>query len=133
MELFTLGLNDPNTGKPNYTQADVENSARALTGWQPTTSAPFVGTFNQGLWDQTDKTFLGNTGTSWKLFDIIGFIFEQPTSASAKLLGTPTGFPKDILPRTGLGEKIYKEFVYYDPAVTERNSTVVRCNGDADA
>ena len=101
MELFTLGLNDPNTGKPNYTQTDVENSARALTGWQPTTSAPFVGTFNQGLWDQTDKTFLGQTG-NWALSDIIKIIFEQ---------GTPAGYTSAYW----ACQKIYKEFVYYVP------------------
>jgi uncharacterized protein (DUF1800 family) len=101
MELFTLGLNDPITGKPNYTESDVQNSARALTGWQPSTTSPFVGQFNPSLHDTTNKTFLGQTG-NWALSDIIKIIFEQ---------GTPAGYTSAYW----ACQKIYKEFVYYVP------------------
>ncbi len=33
MELFTCGPKDVVTGKPNYTETDVQESARAFTGW----------------------------------------------------------------------------------------------------
>jgi uncharacterized protein (DUF1800 family) len=101
MELFTLGLNDPKTGKPNYVELDVQNSARSLTGWQPSTTAPFIGQFNPSLHDTGTKTFLGQTG-SWALSDIINIIFEQ---------GTPPGYTSAYW----ACQKIYKEFVYYVP------------------
>src|SRR5262245_2766137 len=52
MELFTLGLG-------NYTESDVQESARALTGWK------VVGEqfrFDQKLHDDGTKTILGSTG-----------------------------------------------------------------------
>ena len=105
MELFTLGLFDPKSSPtnpvPNYTESDVQNSARALTGWQPTTSAPFIGQFNPSLHDTGTKTFLGQTG-NWALSDIINIIFEQ---------GTPAGYTSAYW----ACQKIYKEFVYYVP------------------
>ncbi|MCS6803630.1 MAG: DUF1800 domain-containing protein [Acidobacteriota bacterium] len=33
LELFSLGVNDPITGEPNYTEVDVRQASRALTGW----------------------------------------------------------------------------------------------------
>ena len=101
MELFTLGLFDPKTGKPNYTESDVQSSARALTGWQPSTSAPFIGQFNPSLHDTSNKTFLGQTG-KWALQDIINIIFEQ---------GTPAGYTAAYW----ACQKLYQEFVYYVP------------------
>jgi uncharacterized protein (DUF1800 family) len=101
MELFTLGLFDPKTGKSNYTEQDVQNSARALTGWIPTTTAPFVGQFNPSLHDTTSKIFLGQTG-NWALANIIDIIFEQ---------GTPAGYNAAYW----ACQKIYQEFVYYVP------------------
>jgi uncharacterized protein (DUF1800 family) len=114
MELFTLGINFPGTSTPNYTQIDIENSARALTGWRPTTTDPFVGQFNNALHDTTNKTFLGQTG-NWTLQDILNIIFEQPTTASASLLGLPTGFPQGYTSAYWACQRMYKEFVYYVP------------------
>ncbi len=116
MELFTLGLNDPKTGKPNYSEDDVQNSARALTGWQPTQTGPFVGNFNIGLHDTTPKTFLGHTG-NWALSDILGFIFEQ---------GTPAGYTAAYL----VCQKLYQEFVYYKPnaSIVDAMATVMLAN-----
>jgi uncharacterized protein (DUF1800 family) len=106
MELFTLGLLDPhvgtsNYGQPNYTETDVQNSARALTGWSPTTTAPFVGQFNAAMHDSTSKTFLGQTG-NFALQDILNIIFEQ---------GTPAGYSSAYF----LSQTIYTTFVYYNP------------------
>ncbi len=120
MELFTLGINFPNTTTPNYTQADVEANAQALTGWQPTITTPFVGQFNSALHDTTSVTFLGQTG-SFDLTDVINIIFSQPTSSPvyppAPAGGTApgTGFPEGYTAAYWACQTIYKEFVYYDP------------------
>lgn len=122
MELFTLGLNDPKTGKPNYTETDIQNSARALTGWLPsstvstTTPFLFVGQPNPGLHDSTNKTFLGKTGT-WELQDILNIIFEQ---------GTPAGYTAAYW----VCQKLYEEFVYYIPnaSVVDAMATVMLAN-----
>ncbi len=34
MELFTMGIGDLDTGKANYTEADIREASRALTGWR---------------------------------------------------------------------------------------------------
>lgn len=69
MELFTLGVG-------NYTEKDVQESARALTGnhidrdqWS------FV--FNSGAHDEGEKTFLGKKG-NFKAEDIVKIICAQP-------------------------------------------------------
>ncbi len=123
MELFTLGINFPGTSSPNYTQDDVENNARALTGWTPTITAPFVGQFNNARHDTTNKTFLGQTG-NWALSDVINIIFQQPTTSPAYPPGAPTGFPQGYTAAYWACETMYKTFVYYNPSVTDPNGTV---------
>src|SRR5262245_37871309 len=64
MELFTLGAN-----RGAYTETDVREQARALTGWQGTVvnrqSTGF--TFNPARHDAGSKTIFGKTGTfSWE-------------------------------------------------------------------
>jgi uncharacterized protein (DUF1800 family) len=64
MELFCLGPTAPN-GDPNYTQADVEGLARALTGWRLNfdDASPDYGriAFNPTRFETGAKTFLGRT------------------------------------------------------------------------
>jgi uncharacterized protein (DUF1800 family) len=63
MELFCLGITDAN-GQPNYSETDVKELARALSGWQiNTTNAdnPFS-YFTPNRWDTGTKTFLGRSG-----------------------------------------------------------------------
>jgi len=64
MELFCLGPKAPD-GSDNYTQADVEGLARALTGWRlnSTDTSPDYGkvTFAPGSFETGAKTFLGQT------------------------------------------------------------------------
>jgi uncharacterized protein (DUF1800 family) len=52
LELFTLGIG-------NYTEADVQASARAFTGWNLQDGAFF---FNRNQHDFSPKTFLGQSG-----------------------------------------------------------------------
>jgi len=54
MELFTLGVN-------NYTEEDIKNVARGLTGYQVERSSGVV-TLNSKLQDTKPISFLGNTG-----------------------------------------------------------------------
>lgn len=72
MELFTLGLG-------NYTESDVRESARALTGWvvdRRSGKAHFVPRFH----DSGEKTFLGKTG-NFDGDDIVDIILEQPEAS----------------------------------------------------
>lgn len=99
-ELFTMGVVDWD-GNPNYTQTDVSEAARALSGWNFTASSK--GTLYAGLtsqfisarWDSGSKTFLGKTG-NWNADDIVDLIFSERGDAVAKYLCG----------------KLYRSFVY---------------------
>lgn len=76
MELFSMGVNQ-------YTEQDVQESARAFTGWS-LIAHPKLGEFQYrfapGQHDDGSKTFLGETGN----FDgdnVIDIIVKQPVSA----------------------------------------------------
>jgi uncharacterized protein (DUF1800 family) len=64
MELFCLGPTAPD-GTPNYSQADVEGLAKALTGWRLNSddTSPNYGkvTFSPNHFETVAKTFLGRT------------------------------------------------------------------------
>ena len=70
MELFTLGVG-------HYTEADVKEAARALTGW---TMA--LGEFREHAPDHDDgeKTILGRTGR-WTGDDLVRILLEHPATA----------------------------------------------------
>lgn len=71
MELFTLGVG-------HYTEQDVREGARALTGWVVDAGAG-TATFNPKRHDDRPKTILGSTGD----FDADGFadvLLAQPAS-----------------------------------------------------
>lgn len=65
MELFTLGVN-------NYSEDDIKNVARGLTGYQVNRSSGEV-TFNPKRHDAASITFLGNTGsyTAQQISDLL--------------------------------------------------------------
>jgi uncharacterized protein (DUF1800 family) len=71
MELFTLGLG-------NYTEQDVQEGARALTGWQVDGLSSY---FTETRFDEGEKTFLGQTG-NFNQDDIVDIIFTQPAAAT---------------------------------------------------
>lgn len=81
MELFTMGPADLD-GNPNYSQTDVREAARALSGWKRTPSP--LGEFHAGLasrfapehWDSGEKTFLGRRGT-FGARDVVEIIFQK--------------------------------------------------------
>jgi hypothetical protein len=86
LELFTLG-------EGNYTQQDVMEGARGLTGYQTDGLNVY---FNPNRFDDGIKTFLGETG-NFDAYNIIDIIFEQPQTAYF------------------ISEKLYKWFVYEQP------------------
>jgi len=72
LELFTLGHG-------NFTEQDVKNGTRALTGWYAK-KGTFEFMFDQQKFDAGTKTFLGETG-NFNGFDIINIILKQKQCA----------------------------------------------------
>lgn len=107
-ELFTIGLND-NNGNPNYTQNDVREAARVLTGWDwPFEQNPASQVYNNSILsghDPSDKTFYGkkitgNTDGSFELSQLLDIIFEKEETARYII------------------RKLYRFFVYSDAPLT---------------
>jgi uncharacterized protein (DUF1800 family) len=86
LELFSLGVGMD--GQPNYTEEDVKVCARAFTGWTINNAIPrypygryesgFI--YNEADHDDSEKTFLGETG-HWNGEDVIDIIARQPAAA----------------------------------------------------
>ncbi len=71
MELFSLGVG-------NYTEKDVQEAARAFTGWHTNGKDKFE--FNKNFHDFDSKTILGQKG-EWNGDDVVRIILEQPVAA----------------------------------------------------
>ena len=86
LELFSLGVGMD--GHPNYTEDDVQECARAFTGWTIANAIPrypygryesqFI--YNPDDHDDGEKTFLGETGR-WNGEDVIDIIAKQAATA----------------------------------------------------
>lgn len=87
MELFTMGEGNA------YSERDIGEAARALTGWVVVGKQPV---FRTNRFDKGEKTFLGQRGNFGDR-DIIDIIFEQPVTAEF------------------ICGKLYREFVYEHP------------------
>ncbi|WP_375444257.1 DUF1800 family protein [uncultured Fibrella sp.] len=96
-ELFTVGAVDAN-GTPNYTEDDVHNAARVLTGWKYSNyykegATTFATTFTSTKHDSTNKTFsakysntviTGRTGTTagdLELVDLVTMLLNHPQTS----------------------------------------------------
>ena len=79
LELFTMGITGPD-GAANYTQQDVTEISRALTGYgldyYGQTDTPLEARFVPEWHDATDKTILGQTG-AWGYDDVVRIVFEE--------------------------------------------------------
>ncbi len=112
LELFTMGiLND--SGEKNYTEFDIQEMARCLTGWQLhyETLMPY---FEPALFDSGTKTVFGNTN-SYDYDQLIDLIFQERELEIARFIC----------------RKFYREFVYEVPdesIVQELASTFVANN-----
>lgn len=89
MELFTLG-------EGNYTEQDIHEAARALTGYQIDRRDGTV-THNRRQWDETPKTVFGKTG-AFTGADVINLIFGKPEAARF------------------MAKKLWEFFVYDNPS-----------------
>ncbi|MGB3542933.1 DUF1800 domain-containing protein [Rubrivirga sp.] len=83
LELFSMGITGPD-GSPNYTQQDVIEAARALTGWT-VDEGRIRGRFEAGRHDGGNKTLFGQTG-AWDADDVVDLIFSQRGDAVAHFL-----------------------------------------------
>lgn len=92
MELFTMGENN------GYTQDDVVEVARALTGYQIDYDCSPGVTFVNDFYDNTPKTIFGQTG-NWNYNDVHELIFTLRATQTAEYICT----------------KIYKHFVHDTP------------------
>lgn len=90
MELFTIGIG-------NYSEDDIKEAAKALTGWQVnyTTLTSFL---NSTRYDSGNKTVFGKTNT-YNHLDLINLLFSEKAVAASEFICN----------------KLYKEFVYYNP------------------
>jgi uncharacterized protein (DUF1800 family) len=70
LELFTLGIG-------HYTETDIQEGARALTGWRVDGIEPY---FTESRFDDGEKTFLGYTG-NFNHEDVVDIIFTKPSAA----------------------------------------------------
>lgn len=99
LELFTMGITSA-SGQQNYTQQDIEEIARALTGWivnRDTTETEF----KENRHDTNSKTFFRRSG-NFGYDEVIDIIFEERTQETAHFVC----------------RKIYKFFVYAEPDET---------------
>lgn len=99
LELFTIGIG-------NYTENDIVEAAKALTGWQV---EGLESSFNEKRFDTSTKTFMGQSG-NFNYTDIIEIIFNQEETAKF------------------VCRKLYKEFVYFEPdaSVVNQLATILR-------
>ncbi len=91
LELFTLGLNN------GYTEKDIQEVARALTGWQYDWEFGHTVFFNEDDHDVEEKTIFGQTG-EWGYDDVVDLLFEYRANEIANFIC----------------RKIYSEFVSED-------------------
>lgn len=77
MELFSLGIFHPFSGARNYSETDIVEIARALSGWRydSDTNAPY---FTASRWDAGAKTFLGADRGAAGVNEVIEAVSAQP-------------------------------------------------------
>ena len=69
-ELFTLGEGN------GYTQEDIIETSKALTGWNLSPQAGGQIIFNTNTFFNGDKTIFGQTG-NWNYHDVIDILFQE--------------------------------------------------------
>lgn len=100
-ELFTLGHGGGHGEPPPYTESDVAEAARALTGWQ-IDPVRVGGTMVRRRHDGGPKTLFGRTGP-WAADDVVTLVTQHPASAPhvvARLwsrFGRPVGIDDPVV------------------------------------
>lgn len=105
MELFTLGIG-------NYTEDDIKQAARALTGWQINYTS-LTSSLTTSRYDSGVKTIFGKTG-SYDVNGLIDLLFTEKAIPASEYICT----------------KLYKEFIHYEPNETfvKQLADVMRVN-----
>jgi uncharacterized protein (DUF1800 family) len=107
LELFTLGVGTYSNGTPHYTEHDIIEMAKALTGW---TVNGLTAEFKSARFDSGNKTIFGETknfGVAQGTVDVIDHIFSQTDP--------------DLNRRRAavfICSKLYQHFVYETPDMT---------------
>lgn len=112
-ELFTLGKNY----KPIYSEDDIKEAAKILTGWRYNTSN-WTSTFNSTLHDTSNKkfsSFFANTTITGKT----GAAGSQETDELIDMIFTKQEVAKFIV------RKLYRFFVYYDIDTTTEFNIII--------
>ncbi len=78
-ELFTLGENN------GYTQDDIVETAKALTGWNTREENGGPITFNPDTFDDSDKIIFGNIG-NWGYDDVVDNLFAEKAPLIAEFI-----------------------------------------------
>ncbi len=108
-EIFTLGVDN------GYTQQDIVETARALTGWNGLDVNNLCGevTFNPLFFDPGQKTIFGKKG-AWAYKDVIDILFQE----------------RGVKISEYISRKIYKSFVNPDvnETVVKELATIFRNN-----
>lgn len=78
-ELFTLGVDN------GYTENDIVETARALTGYNTRKSGWAQIEFDEDSFDNSDKTIFGQTG-NWNYDDVINILFQQKSEQIASFI-----------------------------------------------
>lgn len=106
MELFSLGLKNLVTGRPNYTQGDVVQVARALTGYiYDWTSGRIV--FDPSSFDNGQKRFFGANQGNAGLEHVVTAVSRHPAYRyfiPARLYHELVGLAPDVVTLKKLGE-----------------------------
>ncbi len=115
MELFSLGVTHPKTGADNYTETDVKEIARALTGyrwnWE---SGPNTVWFDVNHWDGGAKTFLGAGRGAAQLPQVIDAIAAHDSF-------------KYFIP-----QRLYRDLVGFNPSTTALDQMAVAWGSSGD-
>ncbi len=83
LELFSMGISDP-SGAANYTQDDIVEAARALTGWT-VDEGRIEGRFDAERHDAGDKTLFGET-KAWDAPGVVEAIFKHRSAQTAQFV-----------------------------------------------
>jgi len=97
LELFTMSPVGPD-GSPNYTEDDIQEISRAMTGWRITPSSTWFSYMLFTRYDDGDKTIFGQT-SDFNYNEVIDLIFQERATQIAHFIA----------------EKLYCEFIYQDP------------------
>jgi hypothetical protein len=101
MELFSLGVG-------NYTEKDIQEAARAFTGWHHDTEVTKF-EFNRDLHDPGEKTVFGKTG-KWTGEDIVRLCCEKESCAKFLVSKLYTFLVSETAPPKGLLTPLEERF-----------------------